>query len=483
LTEFGALTGLEPLIEVGLSFKVEGIRYRGFADMLWTAPWCRECGTAVFKTKKGHACTNGHMDPEIWKVPVVADHKTSSSPEKWGLTSRTLPRDPQALIYANFGLEWTGADLADLQWTYLRTRGRVEAVPIRSTLTRDEARKNFLDHVHPHGIKIMNMVRAMERGELTRADQLEPNPRACGAFGGCPQASYCPRSPDAIMTSIFGVKKETETMNLKEKLAKKHGSKTDKKGKSKKDKGKKADVEKPKKGKKAEKAEPVRPAAAPKKKDKGKSSKKEKVESKGRTINSPEAPKDPAIAREISERVGQVAGNKKTRPANARTIAEAAVGAVSAEDAAARCQAALVRLGKDKVTPKDMVLIQIASGLDLFAPTKPRAAELGLVFAAGRTIMALKRDEAIEVEKVEWEDGGDVYRVSLLEAGRTRVAELDPELAISGIAGAMAQAEPEPKGKGKSSKKEKAGKASTPSFDFEKLARGIATALQDAFEG
>lgn len=394
--EYAQITGVSLVVEKQLSFRHEGVFYRGIADLLWVEPKCEVCGRVQFRTPSGVVCSKGHEGAPYDLAPTVADHKTSSDPGKWGLTEHTIGTDPQALIYSAFAAAWADSPRVNLQWTYVRTRGKSESKPVRATLTETEIKTRFEEHVAPHGRRILELLKA------EKAEDLDANPEACSAFGGCPHAAYCPRTTQETLFAVFG--QGESTMDLKAKLAAKHGKAPKKK------KGKKGKTKNKNKNKTEGKTE-----------GKGKTEKASAV--KGRKVNSPEAPKDSEIAREISRAVGDAGGGAKEKKQNQRKIAEAAAGASTPEEAAEKANRMLDRLGRKDLAPQDKLLIQAAAGLDTFAPNKARGSALGLPWAHGRTVNGLKKAEAIKVEKID-RDGGSIYKIELLPAGRARAAEI-----------------------------------------------------------
>lgn len=155
-----------------------------------------------FMLKSGDIQIRGFIDLIVPRArpPLVADHKTSSDPAKYGLTAETLPDDIQATIYAAAVLDMLGVDEVACQWTYCKTRGRAEVHPVRATLDRERTRENLAAHVLPPTREILDTVARHEADEIDPI-QLRPVPESCGNWGGCPHSDYCPRSRDQLLTA------------------------------------------------------------------------------------------------------------------------------------------------------------------------------------------------------------------------------------------------------------------------------------------
>ena len=155
-----------------------------------------------FMLRSGDVQIRGFIDLIVPRArpPLVADHKTSSDPAKYGLTAETLGDDIQATIYAAAVLDMLGVDEVTCQWTYCKTRGRAEVHPVRANLDRESTRKNLAAHVLPPTREILDTVARHEADEVDPID-LRPVPESCGNWGGCPHSEYCPRSRDQLLTA------------------------------------------------------------------------------------------------------------------------------------------------------------------------------------------------------------------------------------------------------------------------------------------
>lgn len=313
-----------------------GVRFSGFVDL-------------------DHVTFSGH---------TVYDHKTSSNPAKWGLTEAELPHDPQAVIYAAAAMAG-GSHKVDLQWTYIRTRGKLESFPVRATLTRDDIRERL-----PPIIETASEI--LEALHVVEANDLPPSPEACGNFGGCPHAGYCVRTEDQRLESIFG-KEKTDMPSLQEMLAKKNG------------------------GEKPKKKPPV----------------------DMRSINAPEAPADVETKREISKGIEAVSktGNRNEKEEKAHEVAKAGAtgGDPRAKAAELEADAAASKAAR-KSPKKDDVLRMVVTGEQhRFAPTS-KSATPDVPYCSGRTLNSLKRDGLVNFRREE--DGS--YNVMPTDKARAK---------------------------------------------------------------
>lgn len=319
--------------------------------------------------------------------PKIKDHKTSSDPAKWGLNAKQLVRDPQGLIYGTFGLDHWDSQEVELGWVYYKTRGRSHAFPVEALLSRELAIENFEALIAPIGKAITTTRQQFVAGEIKGAKDLEANTQACGDFKGCPYAEFCKRSPKELLSVAFGPpKKEKEKdMGLKEML------------------------------------EAKQKKSAPPKKG---SAEYNKVVS----INAPEGPKDPKVAREISKAIGKTTGNAKKKKEKAREIANAAQGAQTPEEAEAAAQSALEIVEEDsknktksssnKSPTGDEILEMVGNKIHRFAKTRSQESE-DHPFAHGRTLNKLSSDGLINFKEM------DGLRVVMpTDAGKARIKEL-----------------------------------------------------------
>lgn len=131
----------------------------------------------------------------------VQDWKTSSNPDKYALTEETLPRDPQALTYAQIALRECPRDWVVLRWVYLHTKKKAPARVVEVRLSAAEVAERF-EAVQMEAeslVQIRGTAQALEnQGKVDLEewvnDNLSPNLRACFSYGKeCHAISYCPR--------------------------------------------------------------------------------------------------------------------------------------------------------------------------------------------------------------------------------------------------------------------------------------------------
>ena len=125
-------------------------------------------------------------NPEDRDVPLVADHKTSSDPDRWGLDEETLPEDIQQIIYTHDAMLTTGSEYCDALWSYSATRGALRAKPVRIRVERGETEERINRKVLP----VVNDI-VTARKECTDAKELPWVLDSCSAFGGCDYRDYC----------------------------------------------------------------------------------------------------------------------------------------------------------------------------------------------------------------------------------------------------------------------------------------------------
>lgn len=144
----------------------DGVTYLGYVDVSWMHP-------AGF--------------------PVVRDWKTSSNPRAYGLTVDTMMKDPQAVLYAHQALERHGTDKVMLDWIYMTTRGPLQpAYSVRAQFDRKTVDAAW-NRVHVLG----QALDSLKRDTDLHANRLEPNWRACGAYGKpCPFIDQCEGAKD-----------------------------------------------------------------------------------------------------------------------------------------------------------------------------------------------------------------------------------------------------------------------------------------------
>ena len=117
----------------------------------------------------------------------IGDHKTTSN-FKYMLTEEKLKTDPQGVLYGmhlatsrNFGL----TDKFYLHWIYYLTKGKNEAREVKIETNRLQLEMTYF----PIAAQAAELVELRKTKQT--ALEVEPNYRACGAFGGCPFVSKC----------------------------------------------------------------------------------------------------------------------------------------------------------------------------------------------------------------------------------------------------------------------------------------------------
>ena len=193
------------------------------------------------------ATIRGFIDLAITDEPVVIDHKTSSNPQKYGLTPETLADDVQALMYAYAKLYvegmtyelgepvptlaeyrdslWTAYPVVELRWIYYSTRRAAPAYEVKAIMTREEIESKTRS-LRP---VIEEMVET--KLKVLEAEKVRGNVEACGDFGGCPHASVCSIGKDPMQQMSLAWNETTEKekekkMGLKELAAQRRAQAT-----------------------------------------------------------------------------------------------------------------------------------------------------------------------------------------------------------------------------------------------------------------
>jgi hypothetical protein len=162
---------------------------------------------------RGDYTLHGYVD--LGWDDILWDHKTSRAPEKYALDEDGLLFDPQSLTYAGWAITVLGLEQTKNVWCYVKTEGHATTIPVEQTMKRDHVLR-ALDELDVVGRSIMQASKA------ATAIDLEPNPHACGNYGGCPYAHLCPRTMDQIIAQVMGPRKDT--MNLRERLQQRNGA-------------------------------------------------------------------------------------------------------------------------------------------------------------------------------------------------------------------------------------------------------------------
>lgn len=164
-------------LEVEKSFKFRsktGIWYRGFVDL----------------------CVPPEHRAEA--VPLIHDHKSTSSISRWAKTPEILRTDSQAIIYGKSALlRWPDSPAVDLQWMYLQTKRPYVSKLVTLQLSREHVEQEF-DKIEVDGAKILTTLK-----NTKRALDLAPTVSACRQYGGCPFQSQCNLSPSQFLAATM----------------------------------------------------------------------------------------------------------------------------------------------------------------------------------------------------------------------------------------------------------------------------------------
>jgi hypothetical protein len=145
----------------------------------------------------------GYYDWKLFNEREIGDHKSSSDPKKWGLTSAELPKNLQACTYA-YDSGWPETNLC---WLYYGKKSNT-AYPVRATVGRQQA----TDVVGKYSAITKDMQRLFDANpkQLTIAqlNEIPNDPNACDYTGHlCDFASSC-----AIDKPSASVQKESDRM-------------------------------------------------------------------------------------------------------------------------------------------------------------------------------------------------------------------------------------------------------------------------------
>ena len=166
---------------LGLSLDFAGVYLSGRIDLL-------DCGTV-------------HLDGEGAEVSEdtieVLDWKTTSSIAAYAKSGAALLTDPQMVGYGLAVLNADKhADRVRLSHVYFQTRGQKLAAKRTIVATRD--------HLEGEHRRLTAVVSDMQRvSEISDASEVPKNLLACSAYGGCPHASYCPKTEAERLKNIW----------------------------------------------------------------------------------------------------------------------------------------------------------------------------------------------------------------------------------------------------------------------------------------
>lgn len=151
----------------------------------------------------------GYYDWKLFDEREIGDHKTSSDPKKWGLTSADLPTNLQACTYA-YDSGWPETNL---RWVYYSKKSS-NAYPVLATVGRQQA----TDVVGKYSAITKEMQKLFDANpnQLTVAqlNEIPNNPSACDFTGrNCDFADQC-----VLMQPIAVAPKKDTSMDPKAKL-------------------------------------------------------------------------------------------------------------------------------------------------------------------------------------------------------------------------------------------------------------------------
>ena len=152
-----------------------------------------------FKTPIGPAILSGVIDR--LDVPVsgpveITDWKSTGN-LKWAKTEKRLRKAVQANTYAHWAMTRIQRDAAIVRFIYGETKTGI-VKPVQVTLSLTETRE-FVSSKLP----IVERMVSLRRQEGLRAMDLEPNFKACNAFGGCPYRLQCGLRPEQWVTGAM----------------------------------------------------------------------------------------------------------------------------------------------------------------------------------------------------------------------------------------------------------------------------------------
>lgn len=135
----------------------------------------------LLPTFEGGPLWVGYIDVRYPGVRII-DHKTTSD-FRYAKTPEELRNDTQLNAYAHWEYEQGATGELEVAHLYLRTRGRKLASYVPALTTKDK-----VDEVWARDMETVRQMSALvERLGVTedRAEEVDPNTEACGAYGGC----------------------------------------------------------------------------------------------------------------------------------------------------------------------------------------------------------------------------------------------------------------------------------------------------------
>lgn len=155
---------------------------------------------------------------------VIYDYKFLKDPVQYALSPYELERDPQAVLYAMAVLaEYEEAEDVRLCWLNVDKRSGTHPIsPCVVKFTKFGASRAIWPAYEKYVLSSASSI--WGHYKLTDdADSVVANPMACGAYGGCPHASYCNApelSAKELINNLFGKAEDVTTMALPPNLKK-----------------------------------------------------------------------------------------------------------------------------------------------------------------------------------------------------------------------------------------------------------------------
>lgn len=126
---------------------------------------------------------------QVWDIKTTKSDRYIKEPEE-------LYNDIQAGIYGYNALQ-EAPELTNipLKWVYYLTTGAPRCIPVSVQMDRAQANKS-MDRAADMATKA-GRLKVLQ----PKAEDVEPNTRACSAFGGCPHRSYCATNKTSVASS------------------------------------------------------------------------------------------------------------------------------------------------------------------------------------------------------------------------------------------------------------------------------------------
>jgi hypothetical protein len=145
-------------------------------------------------TNSGSSDVMDTIDPE--GTVEVCDWKTTSS-DKWIKTPQEMARTLQMTIYGRWALVTRKAEWVRLSHGYYITKGRHLPRKVSLRVHRDQIDERW-EYVEGLASSLVEVVKE------DNPDNVPANTKACGAFRGCPHASYCTAAQHNSLSSLIG---------------------------------------------------------------------------------------------------------------------------------------------------------------------------------------------------------------------------------------------------------------------------------------